>query len=502
MRVELRLARSAGRRWHVDLARRLATSGATVTVALADAGPPPASARRPDGYRALLRTERLVHRARPALAAPCPDRAFGQWPDGADAADLVLDLDGAPAPGSWALTFDGVPGTGGALAAVVDGRFPVLALARGRDVHPLGRPGSEGLRPVTTALDDVLAGTLVLAEQAVRAGLPAANGAPLAQPARPQPPRPQPPRPQPPGPVTIARGVAAAGVRRAYRAAYRAPHWRVGWRLLEAGQPDVLDLLGHPDGGWSTLPDDGLHFYADPFPVAHGEQHLLFVEDYDHRLARGVISVAEVGEHGPLGVPRPVLEHDVHLSYPYVLHDDGEWWMIPETSAAGTVELYRARSFPDRWTREAVLLRGVEASDTSVVRHGGRWWLFATVRDGGAFSDALHLWSAERLTGPWRAHPRNPVLVDISAARPAGRPAHRDGRLLRPVQDGSTGYGGSVAIAEVTRLDEDGFAQRVVGELRPGAPWPGTRLHTLNRDGRLECIDGSARSPRWRPALG
>jgi hypothetical protein len=34
--------------------------------------------------------------------------------------------------------------------------------------------------------------------------------------------------------------------------------------------------------------------------------------------------------------------------------------------------------------------------------------------------------------------------------------------------------------------------------LRADPSWPGRRLHTLNRAGRLECIDGAAYSPRSR----
>ena len=95
----------------------------------------------------------------------------------------------------------------------------------------------------------------------------------------------------------------------------------------------------------------------------------------------------------------------MHLSYPFVLEHEGEVWMVPETSAAGTIELYRAEAFPHRWTREAVLVEGVEASDATLVQHDGRWWMLATVRHGGSFSDTLTAWSAERLTGPSSSNP-------------------------------------------------------------------------------------------------
>ena len=124
--------------------------------------------------------------------------------------------------------------------------------------------------------------------------------------------------------------------------------------------------------------------------------------------------------------------------------------------------------------------------------------MMATVRDeGGAYSDALHIWSAPALRGPWQPHRRNPVLVDIATARPAGRVVRRGGKLIRPFQDCDAGYGAALGLAEITRLDDEGFAQRVETVLRPGPLWPGSRLHTLNRAGRLECIDGSATARRF-----
>ncbi|TGP15892.1 formyl transferase, partial [Mesorhizobium sp. M1D.F.Ca.ET.234.01.1.1] len=97
-----------------------------------------------------------------------------------------------------------------------------------------------------------------------------------------------------------------------------------------------------------------------------------------------------------------------------------------------------------------------------LLEHGGRWWMFATVRDGGgAFSDQLHLWSAPDFRGPWTAHPKNPVLIDIATARPAGRMVSRNGQLLRPVQDCRRSYRAAMCIARVTQLDEAGFDQVV-----------------------------------------
>ncbi|PFG38820.1 hypothetical protein ATJ97_1308 [Georgenia soli] len=505
MRLQVRLDPRALRRWHHELVAELARRpDLEVTVRWGDgpSGPPSAEVER------LLLLERRLHGLPVGRAAPVDGGALRPYLDGDSRADVVLDLaggaDGDARDGpdarddgvrTWHLTFDGGAGEEAALAALLAGRPPVVRvvdLAAGRTLAA-GRPGSETPGVVVAAFEDLLARCTQLVLAALDGPRPGAG-----RPAAPDLPADGESPELRPGRATshAARSVLRAAVHRVYRQLYRAPHWRVGWRRVDG--PDVLDLGAHPPGGWHELPDDGQHFYADPFPLAVDGRTYLFVEDFDHGLGRGVVSVVEFTDDGPAGVPRPVLEHAVHLSYPFVLHEHGEFWMIPETSAAGTVELYRAGGFPEGWSLEEVLLEGGEVSDATAFRHRGRWWLSATVRDGGSYSDALHLWSADRLQGPWRPHAANPVLVDISSARPAGRVVSRGGRLVRPVQDGRGGYGAALALAEITRLDDEAFEQRVVARLGPGPQWPGRRLHTLNRAGWLEVIDGSGYSPRFR----
>ena len=218
----------------------------------------------------------------------------------------------------------------------------------------------------------------------------------------------------------------------------------------------------------------------------HAGRKFVFVEDYPHALGYGLISVVEFGADGPLGTPRPVLDRGSHLSYPFVFAHGDAVFMVPETIATDTIDLYRAVSFPDRWEKEATLLSGIEASDATLFEHDGRWWMFATVRDGGAYSDALHVWSAPDFRGPWQPHRRNPVLVDIASARPAGRVVRRNGALIRPFQDCRDGYGAALGLARITRLDEDGSHSRS-RRCFAGPLWPGRRLHTLNRAGVLRC---------------
>jgi len=478
MTLALRLDPNRLRQWHVRLAARLARRG-PLRVEFGVGSPLPAS------VALLLGLERIVHRIPTGDAAVASRSEFAKFAADGEV-DLTIDFTGEPPRGrSWRVTFDG--GDDAALpGALLNGRTPVVAIsdAATNEVIVSGHPGTETAGIFTLALTDVLARTATLIEAAldgagtrvVAAARPQAISAKKAA-------------------IFATKSLARLAVRTVYRWLYNSPHWRVGWRRVDG--TDVVDLKAHPDSGWRELPDDRTRFYADPFPFEHEGRTFVFVEDFPHKLGYGLISVVEFDENGPVGTPRPVLDIGTHLSYPFVFAHGDAIYMIPETCATRTVDLYRAEEFPGRWVKYVTLLSDIAASDATVFEYNGRWWMLATVHDGGAFSDALHVWSAPDLLRPWTAHRRNPVLVDIATARPAGRVVTRDGKLIRPFQDCRDGYGAALGLAEITRLDDEAFEQRVETVLRAGPLWRGSRLHTLNRAGRLECIDGSATARRF-----
>ena len=280
---------------------------------------------------------------------------------------------------------------------------------------------------------------------------------------------------------SLARKVSA----RLTRLLGQAPRWYVAWR--RGGDHDALDIAWQD---FTPLPDGGKGYFADPFVLMRGDTAHVFCEEVPFATGKGIISHFTIDAEGRASQPRPVLERPYHLSYPFVFERGGEVWMIPESSSNRTVELYRAEPFPDHWIKEADLLDGVLADDATLVEHNGKLWMFASVRDWPQASswEALGLFHADALEGPWQAHAGNPVLLDPTAARPAGAMFRHNGELIRPAQDCRGGYGAGLAFARVDRLDEQGFAQTVVGHVAPR-----TRktkgLHTYNRADVVEVID-------------
>lgn len=492
MRIWLRVAPDRARRWMADLAAACLAVGASVRL-VETAGRP-----APRLLALALELDRLiVRRGRPSGADPIAAAEIAPPPDAEHRPDLVLDLTegdaAAPLPAGarlWRLAFDGHPGEDALVAALAAGRAPLVTVVDGDGaVLERARPSLERAHGLGEALATVGARTTHLLAVRLAAEIagrprPVAPDLELDAPAERSPLR------------AVAATLAHDLARTVARLVFATPHWRVGWRRVDG--PGLVDGAGFATP-FRPLPDAGTRFHADPFPVIWQGETVVFVEDFDHATDRGRISVVPFGPDGPTGPARPIVEEPWHLSYPFPVVVDGVLHLMPESTARRDLGLYRCIAFPDRWERVATLVDDAVVSDASLVEWAGRWWMFATDEDGlGGWSDMLTIRSAPSVYGPWRRHALDPVLIDAAAARPAGCPWVAGGRLFRPVQDCLAGYGRAVTVAEVTRLDDDGFTQVPRRRIAPGPHWPGGRLHTVNRAGTLEVIDGAVLRPRLR----
>jgi hypothetical protein len=238
-------------------------------------------------------------------------------------------------------------------------------------------------------------------------------------------------------------------------------------------------------------------YWADPCVVQRADRYHVFIEEKLYATGRGRIVCLTLDLQGNLLSDQLVLERPYHLSYPFIFEYRGETYMLPETAANRTLELYRSTRFPDQWQLAKTLMSNIYAVDATLLEHNNKWWLFANIRAGGASSlDALHLFYADDLQAEkWTPHPRNPVVRDIRSARPAGRIFRRDGVLIRPSQDSSRRYGYALKFNRILKLDEFDYEEMTEAEFRP----QGENIlatHTFNQAGELTVIDAVLRRPK------
>ena len=274
--------------------------------------------------------------------------------------------------------------------------------------------------------------------------------------------------------------------------------WSLAFRFGPESAGNVPDMSPFRFREIVPPPD---RFWADPFPLRVDGRFYVLFEELVFTSPKGRILGFELGKDGPVGRPVTVLERDYHLSYPFTFAWRGERFMIPETVADRSVQLFRALTPPYEWELESVLLGDVSLVDATVVEIDGRWWMFAgSVSRGGSRCDELDLYYADSPLGPWQPHRRNPVVSDVRHARPAGRPFQLGGSWYRPAQDCSRRYGYAIAVRRIVRLDPNEFVEETVTTLTPS--W-GRRLlgtHTINAVDGLTVIDMEVR--RRKPWLG
>lgn len=252
--------------------------------------------------------------------------------------------------------------------------------------------------------------------------------------------------------------------------------------LREGAQPIVHWLPEQPAG----------QFLADPFGWQAGSLLHVFVERFDYRSRHGVIDRLTLDQRGELLESRPALREPWHLSYPVVFEGEGAVWMLPEAFRGQRLTLYRGDAAMEQWRTEFTIELDRVPVDATPLWHGGRWWLFYSPADTKVTRKShLHVAWAERLAGPWHAHPGNPVRVDMSSSRPGGRAVVIDGRIFLPVQDCSRTYGGAIRPLWIDRLDESRFAATVgaVLPLPASAGIYSDGMHTLSACGDWTVFD-------------
>lgn len=295
--------------------------------------------------------------------------------------------------------------------------------------------------------------------------------------------------------AALARFLAKRSLDRQWRAA-EAKLCHQQWLLLFSFDPAASNDYRR----FRKLVPPRDRFWADPHVLHRDDRYYIFIEEYVYSTHRAHLSVLVMNADGTYLPPVPIITQPYHLSYPHVFEWRGELYMVPESKVNRTIEVYRCTEFPYRWTFETRLMDDVEAVDTTLLEHAGKWWLFANMveNQGGSSWDELYLFSADSpLSKSWTPHPRNPVVSDVTRARPAGRIFSKDGKLYRPSQNSAHRYGYGLNINEITELTESTYSERVVSSTGP--TWDPSLLgtHTFAAAHDLTVIDALTLRRRW-----
>jgi len=138
------------------------------------------------------------------------------------------------------------------------------------------------------------------------------------------------------------------------------------------------------------------------------------------------------------------------------------------------------------------LMKDVYAVDSTILKHDGKYWLFCNIKEneGASSLDELFLfYSDSLLSDDWKSHPCNPIVSDVSRSRPAGNIFESNGKIYRPSQNSTKGYGHGMKINEITQLTTTAYHESTVQSIYPNWNKDLISTHTLNHKGKITVID-------------
>ena len=220
--------------------------------------------------------------------------------------------------------------------------------------------------------------------------------------------------------------------------------WYVGYRYKNGVQDSKYEIVKTPDGQW----------LADPFLYEFEGRHFLFVEQYFNEKGRASIGVFELIDGKPCN-NHIIIENNYHMSYPCVFYYKGNHYIIPESSANNTIDLYIARDFPNKWEHKAILLDGEKYVDSTVFEGEDDLYLLSYKKEGGQWKLVVFLLDIEKehLTK------LSEKVFSDNIGRPAGRLYFSNGQLLRPAQDCSIKYGERIIVNKVDKIGRDQYIE-------------------------------------------
>lgn len=270
-------------------------------------------------------------------------------------------------------------------------------------------------------------------------------------------------------------------------------HWyiRFGWLDYPLKNQEQLKNL-------FEIHSPGKFTFADCFYVEENDRHFIFFEEVDNEHPVGFLSVLEIFKDGTYTAPQTILKLDYHLSYPCVFKVENDWYMIPETSANKTIELWKCNEFPLKWEKHSHILEDIDAVDSTPFQHEGIWYLFtSTRRNCNKFGDRLDLFFTKDILNPdWQEHPQNPVCKGQQQFRMAGKPFIYKGKLVRPSQDSLKRYGGNIELKEIIQLSPTVYQEQLLEVVLPDWKSEDDGCHTINVENNFVVMDAIRLSPK------
>lgn len=203
---------------------------------------------------------------------------------------------------------------------------------------------------------------------------------------------------------------------------------------------------------------------ADPFLFVYKDRLFLF---YESKCLNdpGIIKMCWTDDGEFWSEPVVVLQERFHLSYPYIFQEGDDVYMLPETSQANRVCLYKCvndslTEFEFHSTlleKEPSRTITINYSDSSILKYKDIYYLFSTIQYNDIYT--LELYTSKNFDSGYKAHPSSPICVSNEFGRNAGSIFMYGKEIFRVSQDCSKEYGQNVSVHNIIKLSANEYKE-------------------------------------------
>ena len=218
--------------------------------------------------------------------------------------------------------------------------------------------------------------------------------------------------------------------------------WEIGF--VKQNISDYIFSAKKSKVKWLKMPRNV--FWADPFVLFKNNKYYVYYEELDKNKGYGTINCMVFDQKMKVLSNDIVIDDGIHFSFPYLIEEGGEIYMLPETSKKNELALYKAIEFPLRWEKESVMLE-LPAMDSILFKEEGSWHLLYS--DANRDDGSLFYRKSNDLNVSWGYQEEFFLRKDLNNTRAAGGIINFKGKRYRPTQKCDIYYGEAVVLNEI-----------------------------------------------------
>lgn len=238
-----------------------------------------------------------------------------------------------------------------------------------------------------------------------------------------------------------------------------------------------------------SVPNNHDYWFADPLFFKKDEDNIyIFCEAFARKEQKGKLGYFFL-DNGVASNFKLIIDEDYHMSFPTVFKYDGCYYMIPESGENLSLDLYKAKIFPDEWVKVKSLIKGCNYVDPTIVEISGRIFLFVYVDKEKEYQTRIY-----EITTDLNVELIQTIDYTQNIGRSAGKVfINHKNEMIRPAQMSEGEYGKETLFYKL-EFNNNCFVETLIETIdnkmvKINGKAGVSRIHTYCRCGDYEAID-------------